>query len=48
MFICSRSSQLASEHVNSPVASMLAWLSFRPTDENSTNGGLSLTALKKL
>jgi hypothetical protein len=48
MFICSRSSQLANEQVNSRVASMLAWLSLRPTDEKSTKGGLSLTALKKL
>ena len=48
MFIASRSSQLAKEQVNSPLASMFAWLSLRPTDENSTKGGLSLMALKKL
>ena len=48
MFIASRRSHVASEQVNSPVASMLRRLSLVPADENISIGGRSLTALKKL
>jgi hypothetical protein len=47
-FIASSSASVASEHVNSPVASTLRSVSLRPVEENITIGGESLTALKKL
>jgi hypothetical protein len=48
VFMASRRAMVASEQVNSPVASMLRRLSLRPPDENITIGGRSLTPLKKL
>jgi hypothetical protein len=48
MFIASRNSHVASEHVNSPLRSKFFSESFRPDDANITIGGLSLMLLKKL